>query len=574
MGGNLFSAWGHGVSDRGLRLLVLGSVALVAAKGAGQSTARLTPAAAGPYQVSGNRILDAKGRPYLVRGTELPALTLKTADVAGDGKEFGAFSASSLITIRQRLNMNAVRLPVSPSDYEESGAYRTRVAEVVRCANRFELLVILAADAADQRSQEALAHFWARCADDFKSYPNVFFAPGATPGMVDAIRSMGAGQPVLMEGGSPGHDQNVIYEVTPRYATTRTDEDRRQQFGLLSTRAPVLVNDLDPQLEQKSAECAAFPGDPGAATKVVQENLDYFDVHRISWVLSSYRPGKMLTEYRYFNWSKLDDGWICGEAPSRSGIAMTLVAHLWSGDPHGLFAVNHVNGGLVLARGGLATAYGPILAEREVTAATGVPLLLRLGNVSVRVRDSRGTARLARLLYTGAGWANITFVVPADAASGPAEVAVVRSDGSSSAARVILADVAPGFFTASADARGAVNGRVVQRWRDGGQTKAFAASECVAGVCRAVPIPLSDRVYSEVRLVGSGIRNAGPNAVVRVTVGRIAVPVLSFGRADDVGRDQVTIRLPAELRGAGETDLVMTVNGVLSNVVRIHCGAL
>jgi hypothetical protein len=41
-----------------------------------------------------------------------------------------------------------------------------------------------------------------------------------------------------------------------------------------------------------------------------------------------------------------------------------------------------------------------------------------------------------------------------------------------------------------------------------------------------------------------------------------------------MGRDQVTIQLLQELQGAGETDLEMTVNGVLSNVARIHCGAL
>ena len=76
--------------------------------------ARLTPAPAGPYRVDGNRILDGKGRPYLVRGTELPSLTLNPADIAGDGKEFGAFSPSSLISIRQRLNMNAVRLKITP----------------------------------------------------------------------------------------------------------------------------------------------------------------------------------------------------------------------------------------------------------------------------------------------------------------------------------------------------------------------------------------------------------------------------------------------------------------------------
>ena len=52
------------------------------------------------------------------------------------------------------------------------------------------------------------------------------------------------------------------------------------------------------------------------------------------------------------------------------------------------------------------------------------------------------------------------------------------------------------------------------------------------------------------------------------------MPVLSYGAADDLGRDQLTIRLPDELRGAGETDLMLTLNGKLSNVVRIHCGAL
>ena len=205
---------------------------------------------------------------------------------------------------------------------------------------------------------------------------------------------------------------------------------------------------------------------------------------------------------------------------------------------------------------------------------SGRPLPLRLGNVSVRVTDSRGTARLARLQYTGAGWSNITFVVPQDAAPGPAEVAVVRSDGSISAGRVIIADVAPGFFTAYADARGAVMGEVVQRAAGSGLTKTFAASECGAGGCRAVPIPLAEGVYTTVRLPGSGIRNAGAKAAIRVTVGGVAVPVVSFGAADDVGRDQVTIELPTELRGVGETDLAMTVNGVLSNVVRIHCGGM
>jgi uncharacterized protein (TIGR03437 family) len=554
-------------------------------------SAQLTPAPAGPYRVSGNRILDAKGRPYLTRGTELPALTLNAYDVAGDGREFGAFSPSSLVSIRQRLNMNAVRLPLDARAFVDSAAYRERALDVVRTANHFELLVILAA----QATHEVPVRFWPVCAEAFKSFPNVFFAPAASASdwpswkgemqsRVDAIRAQGAAQPVLLPGIEPisfaglmpelrVRDANVIYSATPRYTTMRSAEDRRSQFGEVAARAPVLVNDLDPRLDQNSSECAAFPHDPGAATQLLQEYLDWFDAHQVSWILSSYRPGRMLTEYRYFNWSKLDDGWTCGEAPSHGGIAMVLAAHLWGVDPHGLFPVNHVNGGLVLARGGLSTAYGPILADREATASARAPLPLRLANVSVRVTDSRGVARRAALQYTGAGWSNITFVVPAAAAPGPAEVAVVRTDGSVSTAKVILADIAPGFFSASADARGAAVGEVTQYDTDTGETRRFAVSECSGYVCRAVPITLSPRLRTTVRLAGSGFRNAGPGAMLQVTVGGIVVRVLSFGAMDDVGRDQVTIELPASLGRVGEADLAMTVNGRLSNVVRIHCGA-
>src|ERR1035441_6506681 len=207
--GNLFSAWAM-IFPRGLCLVLLSSVSLLGAKAGGESTPRLTPAAAGPYQVDGNRIVDVKGHTYLVRGTELAGLTLKTADIAGDGKEFGAFSPSSLISIRQRLNMNVVRLPVNPREFEESREYRARAHEVVDSANRFELMVILGADARVQVPAEALAHFWERCAGEFKSYPNVFFAPGGPPELVNAVRRGGAEQPVLMAGEFQVGDRNVI----------------------------------------------------------------------------------------------------------------------------------------------------------------------------------------------------------------------------------------------------------------------------------------------------------------------------------------------------------------------------
>lgn len=524
-------------------------------------TATLPPA--GPYHVAASRIIDAVGREFLMRGTTMPTVTLDKSDIDGDGKQFGPFSRSSFTTLRQRMNMNTIRVPVDTKLYRENPDYRDRVQEIVRSANQLELLVILAADQPDTA-------FWARCATDFKNNFNVFFRL-ANAGDLNALRASGATQPVIVAGDKIP-DPNAIYEVTPSYAATRTGDQRWTQFGFLSESVPVLVNGLDPQLDRVGPECAAFPADPAEASRLVEDNLNYFDSHHISWTLSSFVPGRMITEYRFYNWSKLDDGWTCGESPSRSGIAMMLQSHLWNRNPHGLFPVNPTTGNFVLARGAISSAYGPILAEREMTAPAR-PLPKLLGNVSVNVTDSRGITRSAPLLYTGGGWSLITFIVPAASATGPAEIAVVRTDGSRSTGKVVIADFAPGFWAASADGRGAVIATVFQRFANG-RTRTFQNADCSVYGCRPVAIPLAPGIATTIRLEGSGFRYAGPRPDIRATVGHVRVPVVSVTRGEIPEHDRLTIQLPDELRGRGETDLMVNVNGIWSNVVRINCGSL
>ncbi len=358
--------------------------------------------------------------------------------------------------------------------------------------------------------------------------------------------------------------------MTPRYPGIKTDRDRRQQFGSAAADA-LLVNGLDPQLDQSSQDCAAFPGNPGEAAALIEANLAYFDAQQISWTLSSFTAGKLITDYRSFDGTKLDAGWTCGKpAGVPAGIGMILLSHLWNAKPLGLFSVSENRGGLAIARGGISTAYGPILAEEKMYAR-GPSLPKHLGNVSIRVTDSRGVARLASLLHTGAGWSYLSYVMPDECATGPAEVAVVRTDGSVSVSMVLIADVAPGLFTAPPDGRSFAVGQVTQRG-PGKPDKSFPTWDCGPSGCRGVPIPLSPRVSTTVRLLGTGFRYAGEHPDVRVTVDGIRVPVLSTGRSTEPGNDQLTIRLPDALRGAGETDLYFTVNGALSNVVRIDCG--
>lgn len=554
-----------------------------------------TLAPAGPYHVAHNRIVDSRGREFLIRGTQMPAVTLNKSDLTGEGIQFGPFSPSSYVTLRHRMNMNAIRVPLDMRMYRERSEYRARVKTITGQANRFELLVIFAPTAA--LPQPDAAAFWSQCAADFKAAPDVFFAISAIPTqhdwtlwtestqrLVDAIRTAGATQPIvaatfddenMLQGFTPQSalaDPNIIYEFTPHYAATRTNEERSARFGFLSETYPLLATGFDPQLDHASTECAAFPTDPADATTLLEDNLDYFDAHHISWTLSSFVPGRMVTEYRFYNWSKLDDGWVCGESPSKSGIAMVLQAHLWNRNPHGLFPVNPTTGSFILPRGGISTAYGPILADRDITVHAQ-PLPTKLGNVSVRITDSRGVTRLSPLLYTGGGWSLITFVVPAATAVGPAEVAIVRTDGSRSTGKVVIADYAPGFWTASQDGRGAPAGNAVQRFPDS-KTREFPLSDCSTYGCRPTVIPLSPHVTTTLHLEGSGFRYAGPHADIRATVGGLRVPVIAVTRSEFPGHDSVTIELPPSLKGRGETDVVVSVNGVFSNVVRVNCGSL
>jgi uncharacterized protein (TIGR03437 family) len=286
--------------------------------------------------------------------------------------------------------------------------------------------------------------------------------------------------------------------------------------------------------------------------------------------VSAIEPGKLIDGFQAYDWTKFDDGWTCGESPAYAGIGMALLSHLWSANPHGVLTVNQPAGGLVIARGANASAYGRTLAQREARADR-LPLPVKLGGISIRVEDSHGVARLAPLSWTGAGWSSVNLVIPANSAPGPAEVTVVRSDGSKTASTIIIADVAPGLWTATGDGRGPVIGQVFQRF-SAGTTAQFPAWECSKGGCRTVPIPLTPRASTTVRLEGTGFRFARSKTAVQVFIDGISVPVESFGPMPESSRDQVTIEIHDELIGHGEIDLFLIADGALSNVVRINCG--
>jgi uncharacterized protein (TIGR03437 family) len=88
--------------------------------------------------------------------------------------------------------------------------------------------------------------------------------------------------------------------------------------------------------------------------------------------------------------------------------------------------------------------------------------------------------------------------------------------------------------------------------------------------CAAVPIDTGLDAPVYLTLYGTGIRNRSSLDNVTVTIGGVKVPVLYAGpQGSYPGLDQVNVALTLELRGKGEVDAVLTVDGQTANPVRI-----
>jgi len=167
------------------------------------------------------------------------------------------------------------------------------------------------------------------------------------------------------------------------------------------------------------------------------------------------------------------------------------------------------------------------------------------------------------MLYEGGGRQIISIKVPPASAPGPADVTILRDDGSSTTGRIVVTDVAPGLWTTNAESRGGVVGQVTPRHRNGR----------VRIIDAATPIPLAANIRTTIRMPGTGFRYVHSRDSLRVMIGGKTAKVVSFGPAGGTPYDdQLTVEVPNELKDAGTVDVWFTVDGVLSNVVQLNFG--
>ncbi|MGH9843470.1 MAG: BACON domain-containing protein, partial [Blastocatellia bacterium] len=227
--------------------------------------------------------------------------------------------------------------------------------------------------------------------------------------------------------------------------------------------------------------------------------------------------------------------------------------------------------GTTIAPDSIVAAFGTKLAT-AIKVATTTPLPTELEGTTVKVADSAGAERLARLFFVSP--TQINYLMPAETVAGPATVTVRSGDGSISVGAVQIAPALPALFTANASGQGIAAGVVLRVKTDGAQVyEPIARFDPAQNRFAAEPIDLSN-ANEQVFLIlyGSGIRYRSSLSTVSLTIGGTSQPVLFAGAVEGLaGLDQLNIGpLSSSLAGRGEVDVVLTVDGRQANTVRIN----
>ena len=224
--------------------------------------------------------------------------------------------------------------------------------------------------------------------------------------------------------------------------------------------------------------------------------------------------------------------------------------------------------GISVASSSLASIYGANLAA-STAQAPSQPLPNTLGRITVTVTDSAGVARQAPLVFVSPGQINLQ--VPDGEAAGPATFAVTGA-GSPQNFPASIQAVAPALFSMNGMGTGVAAATAVRVQAGNPQIQGpVTVFLCDASGCKSTPIALGVDTPVYLTLYGTGIRNRSSLAGVTVTIAGVSVPVQYAGPTPGfAGLDQVNVGLTLNLRGSGESDVVLTVDGQASNIVTVN----
>jgi uncharacterized protein (TIGR03437 family) len=179
------------------------------------------------------------------------------------------------------------------------------------------------------------------------------------------------------------------------------------------------------------------------------------------------------------------------------------------------------------------------IAPGSIATIRGTALVSKTETPTVKVNG-----RSAQIIYASAQ--EVVVVVPDELASGPAEFLLTNAEGLSSRAEAMISGAAPGVFTVTADGRG-------------------DAIILDADTLTTAPFDPSNGKL-RLSIFATGVIHA---ANVSVTINAKPAVVETVSSTSFSGLDQINVVVPADLRGAGRSVLIVHADGVNSNSVSV-----
>ncbi|MFN0119203.1 MAG: hypothetical protein ACKV2V_01735 [Blastocatellia bacterium] len=217
----------------------------------------------------------------------------------------------------------------------------------------------------------------------------------------------------------------------------------------------------------------------------------------------------------------------------------------------------------------IMASFGVMLSSRTDSATT-VPLPKTLGGTTVRVRDSAGAERLADLFFVSPGQVN--YLIPNDTAPGLATITITTGDGTISVGTLTVASVKPGLFAANSYGSGFPSGLVLHYNGAnyvGGD--ALARYDVPTAQFTGIPIDVNRSPEAFLVLFGTGFRKVTQMSAITVTIGGVNAEALFAGaQGGFIGLDQLNIRVPRQLAGRGDVDVVISINGAEANTLKLN----
>src|SRR5262245_7603411 len=217
----------------------------------------------------------------------------------------------------------------------------------------------------------------------------------------------------------------------------------------------------------------------------------------------------------------------------------------------------------------IAVVFGSELATATASATT-LPLPTTLGGASVNVKDSAGTERPAPLFFVSPG--QINYQIPPGTAPGAATLTIMREGAMALTGSVSVNPVVPGLFSANATGEGPAAAVVIRVAPDDSQTvePVFQFDQAQNKfVTRPIDLgPNTDRLF--LIAFGTGIRFRSDPTRIIARIGGADTPVLFAGAQGLIGLDQVNMPIPMSLKGSGEIDVALTMDGQTTNFVKVN----